>query len=160
MSFLGVLRIYSPLMSILSHIANWRPRPKSIQFYYSCRLPLSENMDSILFLDRLKGILVAGPSKPATISKGLHLYLTGVAPENQARIHDQAMRGYTANDGLEVYERRFTHDEIIDSLGPEDTREGTVAYVCGPPVMTDEVVEALRNAKGMSVDRVLCEKWW
>ena len=126
-------------------------------------MPMSKDVKSILFLDRLKDIFVPAHFKryefPA-ISKKLNLYLTGIAPENQARIHDTAVRGYAAHDRLRVYERRFTHAEIIDSLGPEEKREGTVVYVCGPPSMTDEVVEALRNAEGMSEQRVLCEKWW
>lgn len=120
-------------------------------------------MDSILFLDRLTGILIQAhhefPDR-IRINKKLYLHLTNVSPEDQARIHKKAIRDYAAHDRLEVYERRFVHNEIVNSLGPEEEIANTVVYVCGPPSMTDEVVEALRNVQGMSEDRVLCEKWW
>jgi hypothetical protein len=45
-------------------------------------------------------------------------------------------------------------------FGPEHDRKGTVALVCGPPTMTDEIVAYLSKQPGMSGDRVLCEKWW
>lgn len=56
--------------------------------------------------------------------------------------------------------RRIQHADLFEALGPENTRERTLAYVCGLPDMTDEYVEVLRNAPGMNEKRVLCEKWW
>lgn len=56
--------------------------------------------------------------------------------------------------------RRIRHDDLFEALGPEDTRNKTVVYVCGLPTMTDEFVELLKQAKGMDEERVLCEKWW
>jgi len=94
------------------------------------------------------------------IDQKLNLYLTGIAPENQAKIHDTAVQDYAIHGRFGIFERRFTTEEIVESLGPEGERDGTVAYICGPPSMTDEVVGALRNAKGMTDERVLCEKWW
>jgi len=38
--------------------------------------------------------------------------------------------------------------------------EGVLAYVCGPPAMTDELVEVLRTELGLSEGRVRFEKWW
>ena len=150
-------------MSILSHLEEQGPWPKSIHFLYSCRLPASEDLDSILFLDRLREILVQSHrerSELSKIDKKLCIYLTGIAPEKQATTHEKAIHDYAAHNRLEVYERRFTHEDIVDVLGPEERREKTVAYICGPPSMTDEVVETLRNVRGMAPDKVLCEKWW
>ena len=58
------------------------------------------------------------------------------------------------------YYRRITEEDLCDALGSISEREQAVAYVCGPPVMTDWAVERLRDAEGMSSERVLCEKWW
>jgi len=120
-------------------------------------------LERILFLDRLKAIFKTARCKQhgsSFINQKLSLYLTGIAPEDQARIHDTAVRDYAIHGRLEVLERRFTTEEIVESLGPEVERNDTVAYICGPPSMTDEVVGALRNAEGMTDERVLCEKWW
>lgn len=66
------------------------------------------------------------------------------------------------------YGRRFHDNDLVHALdgyktnlfGPEHDRKNTVAYVCGPPKMTDDVVAMLRKQPGMSDDRVVCEKWW
>ena len=52
----------------------------------------------------------------------------------------------------------------IDGFQPDASggrgREGVVCYVCGPPRMTDEMVEFLGRQEGMEEERVLCEKCW
>ena len=56
--------------------------------------------------------------------------------------------------------RRFEERDLETALGPEPERKSTVAYVCGPPPMTDWAVDVLRSSEGMEEKRVLCEKWW
>lgn len=56
--------------------------------------------------------------------------------------------------------RRFEEKDLQAALGPIAGRESTVAYVCGPPPMTDWAVDVLRRSEGMDHKRVLCEKWW
>jgi hypothetical protein len=56
--------------------------------------------------------------------------------------------------------RRISHEDLQEALGPKDDRANTVVYVCGLPAMTDEFVEVLSKAKGMEKRRVLTEKWW
>lgn len=56
--------------------------------------------------------------------------------------------------------RRFTGEDLQTALGPIAEREKVVAYVCGPPRMTDWAVDVLRSSTGMDEKRVLCEKWW
>jgi len=150
-------------MSILSYLDSEGLFSDNVRFIYSCRLPLSGQLEKILFLDRLRAIFSTARRKQrgsSFISQELNLHLTGIAPENQAKIHETAVREYAIHGKFGVSERRFTAEEIVESLGPEVERDGTVAYICGPPSMTDEVVEALRNAEGMTDERVLCEKWW
>ena len=60
----------------------------------------------------------------------------------------------------EVHHRRMRHEDALDALGPVAERGGTVAYVCGPRHMTDEMVDVLNGAEGMADERVQCEKWW
>jgi hypothetical protein len=67
-----------------------------------------------------------------------------------------------------TYGRRIGDKDLISALdgfqtsvfGSEHDRLKTVAYVCGPPRMTDEVVAFLSRQSGMTEDRVRCEKWW
>lgn len=56
--------------------------------------------------------------------------------------------------------RRFEEKDLETALGPVAEEKGIVAYVCGPPPMTDWAVEVLKRSKGMDEKRVLCEKWW
>ena len=56
--------------------------------------------------------------------------------------------------------RRFVNQDLEAALGPGAERKGVVAYVCGPPAMTDWAVGVLRRSEGMEEKRVLCEKWW
>lgn len=56
--------------------------------------------------------------------------------------------------------RRITHEDLIAALGPENARGNTLAYVCGPPAMTDSLVAFLEKSPGMEERRVLKEKWW
>lgn len=56
--------------------------------------------------------------------------------------------------------RRFEGKDLQAALGPVAEREKVVAYVCGPPSMTDWAVGVLKGSIGMDESRVLCEKWW
>ena len=56
--------------------------------------------------------------------------------------------------------RRFDRKDLQAALGPIEEREKVVAYVCGPPSMTDWAVDVLKGSVGMDEKRVLCEKWW
>lgn len=56
--------------------------------------------------------------------------------------------------------RRFEGEDLQAALGPVANRENVVAYVCGPPAMSDWVVGVLKGSTGMDESRVLCEKWW
>ena len=56
--------------------------------------------------------------------------------------------------------RRFEEKDLETALGPVAGRENVVAYVCGPPLMTDWAVDVLNRSDGMDRKRVMCEKWW
>lgn len=63
------------------------------------------------------------------------------------------------NDGNTKF-GRFREEDLINAIGPVFGRKNVVAYVCGPPPLTDWAVDVLRGAEGMEKERVLCEKWW
>ncbi|KAF1827294.1 uncharacterized protein K489DRAFT_385937 [Dissoconium aciculare CBS 342.82] len=109
----------------------------------------------ILFLPRLMD-LVAAVADP---NVSLRLFLTGTG-DDEFIDHGQLPNL--------TYGRRIGDKDLISALdgfqtsvfGSEHDRLKTVAYVCGPPRMTDEVVAFLSRQSGMTEDRVRCEKWW
>ena len=57
--------------------------------------------------------------------------------------------------GHELQGGRISKEALRDAVG----NSKPVCMVCGPPPMTDSVVEALSHV-GVSSDNVLYEKWW
>ena len=105
----------------------------------------------MLFYDRLQRAFRADSSK----GRNLHLYLTG-----DSRGTNPADLLAPSDSISSLYNRRFSQEDLIKALGNVEERGRVVAYVCGPPGMTDEVVGLLKGAEGMDEQRVLCEKWW
>lgn len=64
------------------------------------------------------------------------------------------------NQAIQTVNRRMSHDDLFEALGPEEKRQNALVYICGVPSMTDEFVELLSKAPRMEARRVLCEKWW
>lgn len=138
----------SPLMSIFSHLMQSSSRPKSIRFLYATRVagfPIKPA--EILFLPRLME-LAGSAAVPGT---QLSLHVTGVSREDLAGV-----------SGLpeETTTGRITDEMLEAALGNVADRAKTLCYVCGPPRMTDAIVEFLKSRRGMDERRVLCEKWW
>lgn len=147
-------------MSILSHI-HTEPPPflHSVHLLYSSRVPPSGDQTSILFLPRLHSIF----SSSTAARWKLQLYLTTL----QNSLASDVPRHVSSPEhpeqqisNQEVHLRRMRHADAVDALGPVLERGSTVAYVCGPRDMTDEMVDLLRGAEGMTEERVRCEKWW
>ncbi|OAL67443.1 hypothetical protein A7C99_1307 [Trichophyton rubrum] len=87
-------------------------------------------------------------AKDNTNSLDLQLFLTNSYLENRG-----------------VHSRRIEAGDLHKAVGGSDElRSGTICYVCGPPVMTDELVKELETFIGSEDDktrkRVLYEKWW
>ncbi|MCJ1382513.1 hypothetical protein MMC17_005626 [Xylographa soralifera] len=141
----------NPLISIFAHIYGQAAlKPEHIRFLYSSR-GSSQKLDEILFYPRILKLMTARPSPNRT----LELYLTG--PSNASHV---AETHGSLTDEVSVRNRRISHEDLISALGPVKERKGVVTYVCGPARMTDEFVDVLQSAEGMTEDRVLCEKWW
>lgn len=134
----------------------------NIHFLYSSRLPQGhetaspeELLNQILFLPRIRQIIRAqGQSHRLRIS--LDLYLTA---STAARLTPA-----DAPADLTIHPRRIQKQDLVSAIvggdGNLDPRE-SVAYVCGPPQMTDEMVDLLKGILGESGEqRVFFEKWW
>jgi NAD(P)H-flavin reductase len=131
----------NPLMSMLRHLEATDAWPAKVTFVYSTKAPQGDmRAERVLFLDELIRLQDASGGRLE-----VKLFITGTH-------HQQAPAGFPA-----FSRGRVSTEALADWV--EDARE-TMAYVCGPPAMTDEVVETLRKEVGMAEGRVLCEKWW
>lgn len=147
----------SPLISIFTTLVRMpaQLRPPEMHFVYSTKTDPDLDVQKILFMPRLMDAIAMAADPNVTLAA----FLTGLG--NEGIIEHGKLPNRT-------YGRRFQEEDLVKALdgyktsgfGPEHDRKNTVAYVCGPPKMTDEVVANLRSQPGMSDDRVLCEKWW
>ncbi|KAJ5637985.1 hypothetical protein N7490_007864 [Penicillium lividum] len=151
----------NPLISIISHINQTKTKnPLNVQILYSSRLPQGQEtetsesvLEQILFLPRIRHIIRSqGPSSQLRIS--LDVFLTS-ASTSQFPSESPA--------DLNIHLRRISEQDLRSALVGGRNKpdpQHTVAYVCGPPAMTDELVEKLQGILGDKPQRVLFEKWW
>lgn len=145
----------SPLISIFSHLITSSNRPREIHFLYATKSDPKIDPQRILFLPRLMDLVAMSADANITLS----LFVTGTDSDGVIE------HGKLPN---RTFGRRIGEQDVVKAIdgyrnGPLDvdaTRARTLSYVCGPPQMTDHFVECLKKQKGMSEDRVLCEKWW
>ena len=157
------MNIFSPLISILSHLRQSKEEcPGRLEFLYSVRKDSSSKKSSILFLDRLRSIFGPGFGPTRNFKLFITNGATSTSQEDEKRIAAinpiQVDADYINKEDTKF--RRLGEKDLINAIGPVVGRKGVVAYVCGPPSLTDWAVEVLRGAEGMEKERVLCEKWW
>ncbi|KAJ5679548.1 Riboflavin synthase-like beta-barrel [Penicillium macrosclerotiorum] len=153
----------NPLISILSHLNNQSqpPQPLDIHFLYSSRVPqehessLDAVLDQVLFLARLRQI-IRSQSQSHRLRISVDLFLTNLASNH-----------LTSSDipaDLVIHPRRISRQDLHSAVAGRDGKldpQNAVAYVCGPPKMTDEMVELLKGNLGEGgEERVFFEKWW
>ncbi|KAL7922095.1 hypothetical protein ACQKWADRAFT_293434 [Trichoderma austrokoningii] len=146
----------NPLMSMLSYIAEGHTAAAAVDvsFMYASKLPASGNLADIVFLDRI--VRAFGEGK---VKGRLKLFTTAAGDKAASQQQQQQQETRYINGApVEIQPRRLTIADIHEAIGGEDDQKGTVVYVCGPPPMTDELVEKL--AAVMDSRRVLTEKWW
>ena len=150
-------------MSMLSHLHNHPPHlPISVQFLYTTKVP-ADGYTSLLFFSQLNSAFNSPPSP----GWNLHFYLTSSPTSSSSSAYDPSNSTFFAGEDYKVlgsnqfvHQRRVTHKDLIQALGPVSERHGVVAYVCGPSGMTDEYTKVLGSQEEMEERRVLCEKWW
>ena len=131
-----------------------------VHFIYASKGPEDgHNLSEVLFLDRLQS-LSENLEEIGRRKFALDIFLTPFKRIEIAFNEIDHLSGTCSRHG-HFHHRRFTNEDLIKALGEsEERRKGTVVYVCGPPAMTDEVVDFMSKQNGMSKERVLCEKWW
>ncbi|PYI28318.1 hypothetical protein BP00DRAFT_497479 [Aspergillus indologenus CBS 114.80] len=177
----------NPLISMLSHLNNddeatttLRHPSLNIHVLYSTKIPQPETtttttttatatatttqspegaLDQILFLSRLRHI-VNIQSQLRRLRITLHLFITNLDEKKASSLLGHSVDD---DDDLRIHSRRINADDLraAAASGDDGTIEPgkTVAYVCGPPGMTDEIVGRLEGLLG-GRERVCYEKWW
>jgi NAD(P)H-flavin reductase len=144
----------NPLVSMVSWIRDIRKsrdgndvdNSVDVKFLYSTKGE-SGKLDEVLFYKRIKKMM-----GELGMSEGLKVFLT--SPKGDIITKD------FCDDRENIVNRRISHGDLLDALGPVEERKGILCYVCGVPGMTDEFVKVAREAEGMRVENVLCERWW
>ncbi|KAL3476380.1 hypothetical protein BJX99DRAFT_258510 [Aspergillus californicus] len=155
----------NPLISMLSHLHNndettglYHPS-LSIHILYSSKLPDAATPESalkqVLFLPRLREI-IRSQSQFHRLDITLDLFLSNLDSQSSPLL-DQP-----PND-LTIHLRRINQDDLrkaVFGTNVQTTPSETVCYVCGPPQMTDVVVDTLSKQLDGQTDRIFFEKWW
>ncbi|KAG9532567.1 hypothetical protein KCU93_g942, partial [Aureobasidium melanogenum] len=139
----------NPLISIFAHLTSLPNRPKKVRFVYGSKIeegPIKASR--ILFLTRLMDLI----KEQGDGNVQLDLFLTATSQKEIDGATDLPEH---------VRLGRIEKDDLEAAIGEDrSVRQATVAYVCGPPAMTDQFVEFLSTRDGMDKRKVLCEKWW
>lgn len=141
----------NPFMSMLSYIRQMKKDREGGLGFRIVLLYASKNIveddGEVLFLNRLRDVFGELGEEG-----DIRLFLTG---RDDSMHHDSSYRGE-----VKIVRRRIHRQDLLDALGTEEGRDGTVCYICGVPTMTDEFVAFLKEQKGMGEQNVLCERWW
>ncbi|KAI5458391.1 hypothetical protein BGZ63DRAFT_426794 [Mariannaea sp. PMI_226] len=145
----------NPLMSMMSAMAEeGRYGSAEVSVLYASKVP-KEGVKEILFLRRIAKLFDDGGLRGR-----LQLFATGVSLPGIASLGDELQQDFL-KAGLEIHARRLSHDDLRLAVG-EDGKATCIVYVCGPPMMTDELVQLLISPEGIGLEesQVKTEKWW
>lgn len=136
-----------------------------IELLYSARKGPSGKISSVLFMKWIHKLFEMDPQRrhhytvfctdPSTLDSKT---LPGVKQYKITRERSEDLKYVGEYQSIEF--RPFDAKDFEIALGPVAEREKVVAYVCGPPPMTEWAVAVLQRFEGMDQKRVLCEKWW
>ncbi|KAJ5388386.1 Riboflavin synthase-like beta-barrel, partial [Penicillium cosmopolitanum] len=154
----------NPLISILSHLnsQSFNAHSINVHFLYSSRLPTGFEtassqavLEQVLFLSRLRQI-IRTQLHLQKFNISLQLFLTNLKSsliEPSGRPAD-----------LAIHSRRIGEDDLRAAITDRDGKRNpqkTVSYVCGPPDMTDDMVDRLKKVlDDPEGQRIFYEKWW
>jgi NAD(P)H-flavin reductase len=131
----------NPLMAMLAHLDGTGEMGalRRVDVVYSVRVPEEGFVvERVLFLSELLEV-----QERWRVRLSVHLFVTGEVGGDHGQVFSN---------------KRVTREDLRDML--DGDVDETVAYVCGPPDMTDDLVLFLQEEICMPKDRVLCEKWW
>jgi hypothetical protein len=154
---------------MLTHI-NEQKSPIETRILYSTKTPSRDTEPAeVLFLPELLNLFRKSRSNPS--KDRIELYFTGtwngpgLDRNDDEPIHPlMSLTLPKLFTDMEVPVVAWTHridDTALSSaVGSRDEAASSIFYVCGPPAMTDSIVELLKSNEHIPPDRVLCEKWW
>ncbi|KAL2444313.1 hypothetical protein ABEF95_016593 [Exophiala dermatitidis] len=130
--------------------------PKTVRLLYTSRREKNPQgqQEPVLFEERLRNIAGHWSSRKDVMDYTYTFFETSASGEAEAKEDEDQTRNITT-----CY-RRINHNDLLEAIGPQETRPNTFVYVCGLPTMTDEFVAFLKNTPGVDARKVLCEKWW
>ncbi|KAK3684918.1 hypothetical protein B0T22DRAFT_203010 [Podospora appendiculata] len=157
----------NPLMSMLSALAEDLEDSRlssglDVRVLYSMKDPGSPRTASgMLFVERITAVFAS-----SAVKGDMKLFLTRGGGDGGGGGGGDGGGGeedaVSCCNGFKVpfSRRRIVTGDVEDALGED--KQSSVVYICGVPGMTDEFVEALTSADGLSMEprRVLFEKWW
>jgi ferredoxin-NADP reductase len=153
---------HSPLMSMISHICHESPSLE-VSLLYSTKVPSNNPAPSeVLFLPEILDLF------RARRTAFLELFFTGTWDGTTLSHEDDFIQSLIVQPEQErrnyvptvVWTSRIQKPTLYGAVGPPHERASSVFYVCGPPEMTDSIVQQLRETDGVASEHVLCEKWW
>lgn len=131
---------------MVSHMHETNSMPARVDFLYATKVRSSHGVDNVLSLGRLLAITATRRGQFR-----LHLRCSG---------HPSRVLMETAEPRTSFEPRRLLESDVIELLGVPTRRAELLCYICGPPPMTDYLVDMVRREEGILSGQVLCEKWW
>jgi ferredoxin-NADP reductase len=141
----------NPFMSMVGVIGKAYGKSYHVTVLYSVKDPGDHRLSSVLYLESLAKLF-----KVEWVKGELVLHLTSGEKGTQSPDDAVELAGYQ----MKCRRRRITKEDLLSALGNVEEARSTVVYICGVPLMTDELVEVAQQAAGMDPKRVLCERWW
>lgn len=162
----------------MSHLCQQCIFPSNVVLLYASKAG-ANRVKTVLFLQRIIDIVRACEDTQFVF----HLYLTSilsdVTPDDSSNsvTYGAGDQHLATNPELHLlssgkrdiidegstiseYSRRMNSSDLIAAIGPGEEGSKVVAYVCGPPILTDWAVKVLQQADGIDPTKVFHEKWW
>ncbi|UPX14047.1 uncharacterized protein EKO05_0004539 [Ascochyta rabiei] len=159
----------NPMMSMMYYINQNYPNLE-VRLLYSTKVPSKEtSQEEVLFLPQIIDLFRI-PRSESTKDR-IELFFTGTWDGSEVnQSNDQPIQPLMSltlpnlDSATEVPVIAWTHRindiALSSAVGNKEEAKSTVFYVCGPPTMTDEIVQYLKEQDNVVPERVLCEKWW
>ncbi|KAF2476376.1 uncharacterized protein BDR25DRAFT_210488 [Lindgomyces ingoldianus] len=160
----------NPLISMLSYIREENVPLDHVRLLYSTKLPSKTSTKSeVLFLPRILDLFCTSKPPPRQNHRDrLELFFTGTLDGSLLCCNEDVLfqsfvlPGFESEGNLPVvaWGGRINEHALSSAVGNEKERGSAVFYVCGPPDMTDSIVQYLKDRENVAPESVLCEKWW
>ncbi|KAF2741514.1 hypothetical protein EJ04DRAFT_530519 [Polyplosphaeria fusca] len=152
----------NPLISIVDHILGQaEPEYLDVRFLYATKAPRPNAEPSeILSLPRLIELFWTPDPAADENRNRLDVFFTSTIDKSCIASDDTLINSLNEGSAVQASARRIDRSILIEAIGTRSERERSVFYVCGPPDMTDSIVDFVCSQDNVTSKHVLCEKWW